>query len=95
MCLKKLSAHPSEVFVVAGILQMQFVLVLLREACQHAVEHVVVPLLRVLVHDAGLLQQVLVHFGSLDRSILVEENVDVFPEPRRVVVPHGFCVAKG
>ena len=79
----------------AGILQMQLLFVLFGEAGEHAVEDVVVPLLGVLVNDPGLLQQVLVHFGSLDRSILVEENVDVFPKPRRVVVPHGFCVAKG
>ena len=79
----------------AGILQMQLLFVLFGEAGKHAVEDVVVPLLGVLVHDPRLLQQVLIHFSSLDRSILVEENVDVFPEPRRVVVPHGFCVAKG
>ena len=88
-------SHPSEVFVVAGIFEMQLLLVLLGEAGEHAVEDVVVPLLGVLVHNPRLLQQVLVHFGSLDRSILVEENVDVFPEAGRVVVPHSFCVAKG
>ena len=79
----------------AGILQMQLLFVLFGEASEHAVEDVVVPLLGVLVHNPRLLQQVLIHFSSLNRSILVEENVDVFPEPRRVVVPHGFCVAKG
>ena len=71
------------------------ILVLFGEAGEHTVEDVVVPLLGILVDNPGFLQQVLVHFSSLDCSILVEENVDVFPEPRRVVVPHGFCVAKG
>ena len=79
----------------AGIFEVEFLFVLLREAGKHAVEDVVVPLLRVLVHNPRLLQQVLIHFSSLDGSILVEENVDVFPEARRVVVPHSFCVAKG
>ena len=79
----------------AGIFEVEFLFVLLGEAGQHAVEDVVVPLLRVLVHNPRLLQQVLIHFSSLDGSILVEENVDVFPEARRVVVPHSFCVAKG
>ena len=78
-----------------GIFQMKLFFVLFGEAGQHAVEDVVVPLLGVLVHNPGLLQEVLIHFCSLDRSILVEENVDVFPKPRGVVVPHSFCVAKG
>jgi hypothetical protein len=39
-------AYPSKVFVVRGLLQMEPVLVLLRQAGQHAVENVVVPLLQ-------------------------------------------------
>lgn len=45
--------------------------------------------------DSGLLQQVLLDLGSLDGSSLVEMDVDVFPETRRVVVADCFSVAKG
>ena len=90
-----MSIYPCEVLVVTGVLEVEFVLVFLGEPCQHAVEDVVVSLLWVLVDYPGLLQQVLVHLGAFYCPVLVEEDVDVFSKPRRVVIPHSFCIAKG
>ncbi len=44
--------------------------------------------------DPGLLQQVLLHFGAFDHSVLVEMDVDVFAEPRRIVIPDCLRVAE-
>ena len=48
----------------------------------------------VLTNNSRLLQEVLVNPGTLDSSILVEVDVNVFPEPARVIIPHSLCVAK-
>ena len=52
----------------------------------------VVPLVGVLVHDPGFLQKVLLDLGAFDGSGFVEVDVDVLPEPRRVVVSNGLGV---
>jgi hypothetical protein len=62
------------------ILQIELGLVFWRQACQHAVEDVVVPLVGVLVDDSGFFQKVLLDFCALDCSGFVEENVDVLAE---------------
>ena len=77
-----------------GILEVQLGLVLLRKSRQHAVEDVVVPLVGVLVHDPGFLQKVLLDLGAFDGSGFVEVDVDVLPEPRRVVVANRFRVSE-
>ena len=66
----------------------------LGEPCQHAVEDVVVPLLRALAHKAGLLQQVLLDPRSLYHAVCVEEDVDVLAKSGRVVVPHCLSISK-
>ena len=48
----------------------------------------------VLTNNSGLLQEVLVNPGTLDSSVLVEVDVNVFPEPAGVIVPHSLSVAK-
>ena len=76
------------------IFQIELGLVFCRQSGQHAVEDVVVPLVAVLVNDSGLLQQVLLDLRALYRSGFVEEDVDVLPEARRVVVANGLGVAE-
>ena len=58
------------------------------------VEDVVRPLLRLLVGDPGLFQQVDLHVGPRQLSRLVEVDPDELAEARAVVVPHGLGVAK-
>ena len=59
------------------------------------VEDVIRPLLRLLVGDPGLFQQVDLHVGPRQLSRLVEVDADELAEARAVVVPHGLGVAKG
>ena len=59
------------------------------------VEDVIRPLLRLLVGDPGLFQQVDLHVGPGQLSRLVEVDADELAEARAVVVPHGLGVAKG
>ena len=66
----------------------------LGEPRQHAVEDVVVPLLRALPHQPGLLQQVLLDPRALYRAVRVEEDVDVLAKAGRVVVPHCLGISK-
>ena len=77
-----------------GILELQLGLVLLGESGQHAVEDVVVPLLRHLIDDPGLFEQVLLDLCALDDAILVEDDVDVLAEPGGVVVANGLGISK-
>ncbi len=77
-----------------GVLQFELLLVLLAEAGEHAVKDVVVALAGVLRHDARLLQQILFDVGALDGAVLVEADVDVLAEARRVVVAHRLGVAE-
>ena len=60
---------------------------LLAESGEHVVEDVVVPLPTGLVHDAGLLQQVLVYLGALYHPGRREVDVYVLAEATAVVVP--------
>ena len=45
--------------------------------------------------DSGFFQQICPHAGADDVELLVEVDLDVLAEPRRVVVPRGFRVAYG
>ena len=56
---------------------MELVLVFLGEPLQHAVEYVIVPLVRVLMDNPRFLQQILVYLGSLDDPVVVEVDVNV------------------
>ncbi len=47
-----------------------------------------------MANEAALLQQVLLDPGALDRARRREVDVDVFAEPRAVVVPDRLGVAK-
>ena len=58
------------------------------------VEDVIRPLLRLLVGDPGLFQQVDLHVGPRQLSGLVEVDPDELAEARAVVVPHGLGVAE-
>ncbi len=86
--------YPSEVFVLAGIRQIEFLLVFFGHAGQHAIKDVIVPLGRILGHNARFLQQVLLDIGSFDRAVFVEADVDVLAETRRVVISHRFGVSE-
>ena len=77
------------------VLELELGLVLLGEACEHAVEDVVVPLLGHLVDDAGLLEEVLLDLRALDDAVLVEDDVDVLAEAGGVVVADRLGVAEG
>lgn len=77
-----------------GVLQLESGLLIFRHAGQHAVEDVIVSLARVLRHDAGFLQEVLLDIRALDRALLVEADVDVLAEARRVVVAVRLGVAE-
>lgn len=81
-----------QVVVVCGVLQVELVALLRRQAGQHAVEDVVVTLVTSLADDACLLQQVLIDLGALYCTLLVEMNVDVLAETARVVVSDGLRV---
>ena len=77
------------------VLELELGLVLLGEACEHAVEDVVVSLLGHLVDDAGLLEEVLLDLRALDDAVLVEDDVDVLAEAGGVVVADRLGVAEG
>ena len=64
----------------------QLVQLLLVETGQQPVEDVVVPLPGRLMHDAGLLQQVLLYLCSLYHSRGGEVDIDVLTESAAVVV---------
>ena len=48
-----------------------------------------------LINNPRLLQEVLLDLGTLYYPRPVEEDVDVFSEPRGVVVPNGLGVSEG
>lgn len=77
-----------------GIVQLQFLLLLFGEAGEHAVEHVVIPLVRALRDDTGFLQQILLDFRPLNDTLVVEVYVNVLAEARRIVVSHSLSIAK-
>ena len=56
------------------------------------VEHVVVPLLVPLRHNAGLLQEVVRNVTSHDVTLVVEVDFYELTESARVVVPHSFSI---
>ena len=60
---------------------------------QHLVEDVVVPLVRCVRHNPGLLQEVLRHLGTRDDAT-IEHDLEVLAEPGRVVVAEGLGVAE-
>lgn len=55
----------------------------------------IVSLARILSNNSRLFQQILFDVGSFDDAILVEANVDVLAETRRVVITHRLSVAEG
>ena len=59
------------------------------------VEDVIRPLLRLLVGDPRLFQQIHLHVGPRQLPRLVEVDPDELAEARAVVVPHGLGVAEG
>eukprot|EP00754_Rhynchopus_humris_P030114 Rhum_TRINITY_DN15258_c4_g1::Rhum_TRINITY_DN15258_c4_g1_i5::g.148160::m.148160 len=70
-------------------------LLLRRQAGEHLVEHVVATLPLVLRHDTRLLQQVVDHLrADQDPRLLVEEQLDVLTETRRVVVAQRLRVTE-
>lgn len=86
--------YPSEVFVLTGILQIEFLFIIFRHAGQHAIKYVVIPLGRVLCHDTRFLQQILLDISAFNCAMFVETNVDVFAETRRIIIPHSFGISK-
>ena len=54
-----------------------------------------VPLLRVLVCETCLFQEVVLDIGRSQLGVLTEMHTDEFTESRGVVVPHGLCVTVG
>ena len=58
------------------------------------IQHGLVPFVRILRHDARLLQQVLLDLGALDDTRTVEVDVDVLAEPGRVIVADRFRVTE-
>lgn len=75
-----------------GIQEVVLGLLIFGQAGEHAVENVVVPLPRILSHDPGLLQEVLLDVGSFNDAGPVETNVDVLAEPGGVVIPDRLGV---
>lgn len=47
-----------------------------------------------LMADTRLLQKILLHPSTFDHSVLVEEDLQIFPEATGVVVADGFSVSK-
>lgn len=76
-------------------MQVQLLFVFGAETGQHAVENVVVSLVRALSHDSGLLQQVLLDFRPFDHTVVAEVDVDVLAETGRVVVSDRFGISEG
>lgn len=87
--------YPCEISVRGRVFELELLLLLPRETGQHAIENMIVPLVRALGHDSRLLQEVLLDLGAFYHALIVEVDVDVFAETGRVVVSHGFRVAEG
>ena len=48
-----------------------------------------------LVHNSGLLQEVLLNSSSFNNGMSVKVDVDVFPKSTGVVISYGLCIAEG
>ena len=56
----------------------------------------VVPLPRSLCAHPTLLEEVVLDLHSLNLGVLLEEeDLDEFPEARRIVITHRACIAEG
>ena len=88
------SPHLCEVVVVRRTCEMQPAQIRWRQAHQHAVEDVVVPLSILLVDQTRFLQQILLNLGTLDDSSVSEVDVNVLAKTGGVVVADGFGIAK-
>lgn len=44
--------------------------------------------------DTRLLQKILLHPSTFDHSVLIEEDLQIFPEATGVVVADGFSISK-
>lgn len=54
----------------------------------------IIPLIAALVHDAHLLQEVVRIRCATNGMLLVEEDLHILPEPRRVVVANRLGIAE-
>uniref|UniRef100_A0A2M4B0Z9 Putative secreted protein n=1 Tax=Anopheles triannulatus TaxID=58253 RepID=A0A2M4B0Z9_9DIPT len=88
------AATAGQVAIVGRLAQVEPTFLFRRKARQQAVEDVIVAFVRVLRHDAGLFQQVLLNLGTLDDATTVEVDVDVLAEAGRVVVAHRFRITE-
>ena len=46
-------------------------------------------------YDSRFFQQIRPHIGSDNMKLLIKINLDIFPEPRRIIIPRRFSIANG
>lgn len=88
------STLAGEVVVLSASCQVQWLKQLLGSPLQQLVEDVEISLPRLLLHDPGLLQEVILDVAPGWIPLEVKVNVHVFPKPTGVVIPVCLGITK-